>query len=79
MGVVPNRIFNIEVKDAASMLRVKNNLIQQNTTLYGPDLDAVAEASVSEHILNYKSVTSALGSIIFNVEVDSEKDPLELS
>jgi adenylate kinase family enzyme len=42
IGVIPDKFLVLDVKKSTSVTRVKNNLIQANTVLYGPELEDVA-------------------------------------
>ena len=42
IGVIPDKFIVLDVKKSTSITRVKNNLIQSNTVLYGPELEDVA-------------------------------------
>jgi hypothetical protein len=43
MGIVPDKIIKLDVKPAISFARIKKNLLDANSPLYGPELDEVAE------------------------------------
>ncbi len=43
MGIVPDKIIKLDVKPAVSVARIKKNLLDANSPLYGPELDEVAE------------------------------------
>jgi len=40
--VIPDKFILLEIKRSTAITKVKNNLIAGNTTLYGPELDEVA-------------------------------------
>lgn len=47
------------------MTRVKNNLIQSNTTLYGPELEEVANQAIDEYDLHINGVKSAFNGFVY--------------
>jgi hypothetical protein len=53
------------VKRSTSITKVKNNLIAANTTLYGPELDAVASLALDEYDLNIRGVKDAFKGFIY--------------
>lgn len=53
---------------------VKNNLISNNTTLYGPELDRVAINAIQEHRFNNDMVKNLLGPFIHDIDSNSTKD-----
>lgn len=65
-------MFEVTVKRSASHLKVKNNLIQNNTTLYGPELDAVADNAVNEYELNMNKVHEMFKNLIYQVKGDRD-------
>ena len=42
IGIIPDKFILLDVKRSTSITKVKNNLIQNNTTLYGPELEDVS-------------------------------------
>jgi hypothetical protein len=42
MGVIPDKLILLKVKSTASLARLKNNLISINQSLYGPELEDLA-------------------------------------
>ena len=42
IGIIPDRFILLDVKKSTSITKVKNNLIASNSTLYGPELEEVA-------------------------------------
>lgn len=42
MGIVPDKLLLLNVKPSASLARLKNNLIGINQSLYGPELEELA-------------------------------------
>ena len=46
LGIAPDYIFSLETKDSLIANKIKNNLINNNTTLYGPELDWTANNAV---------------------------------
>jgi hypothetical protein len=53
------------VKRSTSITKVKNNLIANNSTLYGPELEEVANQALGEYDLHIKGVKSAFKSFIY--------------
>jgi hypothetical protein len=53
------------VKRSTSQTKVKNNLIQNNTSLYGPELEEVANQAVDEYDLHIKGVKGAFNGFIY--------------
>jgi adenylate kinase family enzyme len=42
MGIIPDKMLLLKVKNSASLARIKNNLISVNQSLYGPELEELA-------------------------------------
>jgi adenylate kinase len=59
MGVLPDKFIHINVKGAASLARIKNNLIAINQSLYGPELEELAPQCLQEYTLNMRGVREA--------------------
>ena len=57
---------------AASIAKVKNNLIAANTTLYGPELEDVANRALEEYELHIKGVKSAFKGFIYNYDATNK-------
>ena len=55
----------LEVKRTTSITKVKNNLIAANTTLYGPELDEVANQALEEYDLHVRGVRTAFKGFIY--------------
>jgi hypothetical protein len=55
----------LEVKKSTAVTRVKNNLIQSNTLLYGPELEEVANQAVEEYDLHIKGVKTAFNGFVY--------------
>ena len=53
------------MKRSTSITKVKNNLIANNTTLYGPELEDVANQAVDEYDLHVRGVKSAFHGFIY--------------
>ncbi len=43
IGVIPDKFILLDVKKSMSITKVRNNMMANNTSLYGPDLEEVAE------------------------------------
>lgn len=65
IGVIPDKFILLDVKESTSIARVKNTLIENNSALYGPELDEVANQAVEEYYLNIKGVKSAFKGFIY--------------
>lgn len=65
MGIVPDRMILLNVKQSASLARLKNNLISINQSLYGPELEEIANSCLQEYELNMRGVKSAFNQFIF--------------
>lgn len=55
----------LEVKRSTSITKVKNNLIANNTTLYGPELEDVANLALDEYELHIRGVKDAFHGFIY--------------
>jgi adenylate kinase len=66
IGVIPDKFILLEIKRSTSITKVKNNLIAANTTLYGPELDEVANQALEEYDLHVKGVKSAFQGFIYD-------------
>ena len=42
MGVIPDKMIQLQIKPSASIARIKNNLIQITPQLYGTELEELA-------------------------------------
>ncbi len=63
----------LNVKKSTSITKVKNNLIAKNTTLYGPELEDVANQSHEEYELHIRGVKDAFKGFIY--EYDATDKP----
>ncbi len=68
IGVIPDKFILLDVKRSTSVTKVKNNLISQNTSLYGPELEEVAARALEEYDLHIKGVTSAFKGFVYNYD-----------
>ncbi len=64
------------MKSTASLARLKNNLISINQSLYGPELEELAQQCLQEYELNMRGVNSAFNQFIFehNAEDKAQSD-----
>lgn len=65
IGVIPDKFILLDVKKSTSITKVKNNLIAANSTLYGPELDEVANMAIDEYDLHIRGVKSAFNGFIY--------------
>jgi adenylate kinase family enzyme len=65
IGVIPDKFIVLDVKKSTSVTRVKNNLIQSNTVLYGPELEDVANQAIDEYELHIKGVKNAFNGFVY--------------
>jgi adenylate kinase len=65
IGIIPDKFILLDVKKSTSITKVKNNLIANNSTLYGPELEEVASQAVDEYDLHIKGVKSAFKGFIY--------------
>ncbi len=65
MGIIPDKFILLNVSPAASIAKIKTNLLQINQPLYGPDLEDVAAKCLQEYELNIKRVQSVYSQFIF--------------
>lgn len=63
--MIPDKFILLDVKKSTSITKVKNNLIQNNTVLYGPELEETANSAVEEYELHIKGVQSAFNGFIY--------------
>lgn len=63
--MIPDRFILLDVKRSASISKVKQNLINSNTVLYGPELEEVANQALEEYELHIKGVRSAFNGFIY--------------
>lgn len=78
MGIVPDKIIKLDVKAATSVARIKKNLLDANSPLYGPELDEVAEQAIEEYNLHMKGVKKAFDGFVYEYGA-SDKDQNEVS
>ena len=55
----------LDIKISTSVTKVKNNLIANNSTLYGPELEEAATQALDEYELHIKGVKSAFKGFIY--------------
>ena len=65
IGVIPDKFILLDVKKSASISKVKQNLINANSVLYGPELEEVANQAFEEYELHIKGVRSAFNGFIY--------------
>ena len=78
LGVVPDKILLIDVDADSTATRVKNNLMTAGSTLYGPELDEVAEQSIEEYRLHIAGVKVAFNGFIYEYQANN-KDQNEVA
>ena len=66
IGVIPDKFILLEVKRSTAVTRVKNNMIANNSTLYGTELDDAAALAIDEYELHIKGVQSAFKGFIYD-------------
>jgi len=49
MGIVPDKFIHITVRQQISLAKIKQNLININQSLYGPELDELANQVYQEY------------------------------
>lgn len=65
IGVIPDKFILLDVKRSTSVTKVKNNLIANNSTLYGPELEEAANSAIDEYELHVRGVKSAFKGFIY--------------
>lgn len=70
MGVIPDSFILLDVKPLSSSTRIRNNLISNNTTLYGHELEQVANEALEEYRLNIAGVKIAYEGFLYNATAD---------
>ena len=68
IGVIPDKFILLDIKRSASITKVKNNLIAANTSLYGPELEDVANRALEEYDLHIKGVKTAFNGFVYEYE-----------
>ncbi len=68
IGVIPDKFILLDIKRSASITKVKNNLIAANTSLYGPELEDVANRALEEYDLHVAGVKSAFKGFVYEYE-----------
>lgn len=63
--MIPDKFILLDVKKSASITKIKNNLIQNNTVLYGPELEETANQAIEEYELHIKGVKEAFNGFIY--------------
>lgn len=76
IGIIPDKLILLKVKSTASLARLKNNLISINQSLYGPELEELAQQCLQEYELNMRGVNTAFDQFIFehNAEDKAQSD-----
>lgn len=65
MGIIPDKMIQLNIKNGAAISRIKHNLISVNQSLYGPELEELAAQCLQEYELNLKGVKEAFDQFIF--------------
>jgi len=55
----------LDIKRSTSVTKIKNNLLAQNNTLYGPELDDVASSAMDEYDLHLRGVKEAFRGFVY--------------
>lgn len=63
--MIPDKFILLDVKRSTSITKVKNNLIASNTSLYGPELEEVANSALDEYDLHVNGVKNAFKGFIY--------------
>lgn len=69
MGIVPDKFIHVNVKQQISCAKIKQNLININQSLYGPELDDLANQVYQEYLLHQEGVNSVFNQFIYQYEV----------
>ena len=56
MGIIPDKIINLNVKKHNSLARIKQNLIATSQDVYGDMADELAERMYAEYEINMSAV-----------------------
>ena len=65
MGLLPDKFILLNIKESASLSRIKNNIIGINQSLYGPELEEMMSNCYKEYLLNIRGVREVFGKFIF--------------
>ena len=55
-GTIPDKIVHLKTSSEASIARIKQNLLANDNTLFGPELDALADQCYMEYQVNHSKV-----------------------
>jgi len=65
MKIIPDKFVHITVKKQHSLARIKQNAIQINQSLYGPELDDLSQKMYDEYEMNMNAVQSTFNQFIY--------------
>jgi len=73
MGIVPDKFIHVNVRQQISCAKIKQNLININQSLYGPELDDLANQVYQEYLLHQEGVNSVFNQFIYQYEVGEKQ------
>ena len=67
-AIVPDKFISVKTKKAIAITRIKQYCVSVNQTLYGPELDDLAERMWNEHCVHSASVDKCFGEFSFTYD-----------
>ena len=68
MGIIPDKIINLNVKKHNSLARIKQNLIATSQDVYGDMADELAERMYVENEINMNAVQETFNQFIYTMD-----------
>jgi len=68
MKIIPDKFVHINIRKQHSLARIKQNAIQINQSLYGPELENLAEKMYDEYEMNMNAVQGTFNQFIYNYD-----------
>lgn len=68
MAIIPDKFVHINIRKQHSLARIKQNCIQVNQSLYGPELDEIALKMYEDYEMNMNAVDSTFNQFIYHYD-----------
>ena len=77
IGIIPDIFVLLDVERGVSLDKIRKNLVDNNTSLIGEDLDNAAEVILSEYELQIEGVKESYNKFINHFHVNKPMDEME--
>lgn len=68
MGIIPDKLINLNIRKHNSLARIKQNLVATSQDVYGDMADEIAERMFQEYEINMNSVCETFNQFIYQMD-----------